>query len=791
MTSDNDFSTYLKMGLILLKKTEYEESIKQLEFAIDINPYSFEAQYLLGKCLIKRKRPKEAIIHLQKALLLKPNDIDIYYDLGIGYCQLHDYVKAIECLKKCISIDPSSLRTIRALGLAYLRNNSFNEAKYYFRKYFEKNPEDFETINQFIDLLIKNNQIEDSISYLRGFIGFDNNNNLKVYDLSKDNLIRKFGDLLLGQKRFRETKDIFGSLIFQYPKSYAICYIYSTTCAFLIVQLFFENFLEDAKNELHSFFKLSNHYQPQRSSDALDFDDQSYPPISYYFEKGLTSDEDSSHLVLKSLYKIGSENTEMDLYKIFRRLFYKLALNYYKPDYEDPESICVDETLSFYSFGLKQIGPSIRIDLAEILLKFGDMNDISLIELKKASESKDIRRSENFKIAVLSLENNLDVDFAIQELNAALQHDNDRDLGDLFFDLRYYGICDDADIHYWLADAWLRKGDLQKFSYNLLIAIDKEPKKLEFHLKKFIILLLDSQYNKHQLKKTLDDIKAQIDAISYRFENYPRIQSYLYFILGYIHERRGDNKNAIEYYTLSIKSNNKLTCVLPYLGKLYVMEGNFHQAISALTWGRENSQKSSNTYKKCTELLGEMAIAQENWKDAHLYYKELSKLYPNNDTFYEKSLSSYTQIQKIMPDQIPIPDEERNAIEKEINRWEELIRQIIIKKAPNYWEKLENDDDLKIKINLRIDEYISKKPHKSRNEINPIDFFDVRDYLKIIKRNQELKNLFGSQEILKLNSDCIAELRNIIKHNRDFDFSDYYHGKAALYWFNEISKKIT
>jgi tetratricopeptide (TPR) repeat protein len=769
MTRGYEF--HLTKGLNFLKREKYDDAIKSLQTAVEINPDSFEAQYLLGKCLMKKDCPKDALVYLEKAKALNPTDIETYYDLAIAHCRLREYDRSIEILQKAHSIDKFSMKIVRALGITYFKNSSFDHARRFFRKYFERNPDDIATMNLIVDSLVNNNQTEDALSYLREFIGFDNNYLLEKYDDNKDDLLFELGKLLLRQERYQETRDIFGSLFSRYPRNDIICRVYAWACADLIIQLCNENSLEVAKNELYSFLELADRYPPQE----IDRDDYFYlfdknrlgfPWIREYFEERFWAN-DNSTAVLKFIYKLGNENPKINLTNIFHRLIQSLIDNSYGIE-DDDRPVLSDS----YRFGLQQVSPELHIQLGGILIKYPEMKDIALIEFKKASESQNASWKDHFRIARYSI--NLDLDFAIRELNTAMQ------LNDT-----------SKEIFYALSATMLRKGNLKEFSENLLIAINKDPADFEKRIERLIRVLQKSKWDGCQLLATVEYINSQLDSISYRFKNYSRVQSYLYFIQGFLYQREGDITKAIEYYNLSIKSNDKLICVLPYLGDLYLKEKDFHKAIIALTRGRDHSQNNSMTYKRCTELLAEMAFAQGNWRDAHTYFKELSKLYPNDETFYEKSLISYNLSQKITPDKLPILEEDLVKIKKELDQWEKNIRLIIIEKFPNFWEMMNNDEELKQKITQRLEEYISKKPFVNRNQLRPIDFFDVRDYQKIIKKNQELKRQFGSPEILKFNSDCIAELRNIIAHNRSFDFSDYYHGKAALHWFNNIFENIT
>ncbi|GEM_PF-3263068 len=771
----NDFQFYFQQGLKFYNNDKYDKAIKSLQFAIDINPESFQAQYLLGKCLMNIKRPKDAQHYLKKALELNPNDIDTYYDLAIAYCHLKDYENSIKLLKKSQSLDKSSLKTIRALGIVHLKNSSFSEAKYWIKKYLERNPEDMATMNLLVDSLIENNLIEDSLSILKEFIGFDNNYHLAEYDKGKDEIIDKFGRILLGQKRYREAKDIFEYLFFQFPKCDEICRIYSWACADLIIQLIVENNLEEAKRDFYSFLSLSNRYLPQEGdpNDLIFIYDETqpgYPHLCEYFYGGLSAIDENYPLVLKFFYFIATENSAVDLTKVFLTILDIALFDIYHDSMGDDRPCAPN----YYSFGLNPISPQKRIEFADVILRLKkpELKELVLTELKKASESIETTWEDHYTIARYSLIYELDLNFSLRELNTALQ------LNDT-----------NPNIFYTLSGVQLQKDNLEEFSDNLLIAINKDPKKFEdIIIKKLINILVKKESDPTQLRLIIKNIKSQLDPKKFIFKSYPRIESYFYFILGFFYEREGDLSNAMANYILAFKSEYRLICVSPFLGHLLYKNNSSHEAILVLIEGRDSSEKNSSTYKKCTECLAEIAKSEYKWNEAYEYFKELSKIYPNDDKYYNESLNAWHEKQKNSPEIIPIGEKDINKINTEIDRWERNVRQLIVKKIPDFWEK-QNNSELTLKISQRMDEYIQRHPSIKKNELKPIDFFDVRDYYKLIRQFDELKIHFGSQEILKLNFDCMAELRNIIKHNRSFDFSDYYHGKAALFWFNEIIKK--
>ena len=85
---------YINLGKFLVTKNRFQESLKLLEKAVQINPKSAEACYVLGKVLDKLGRDEEAIKALKNSTSNDPAYDEPHYLLGRIYRKLGDEPEA-------------------------------------------------------------------------------------------------------------------------------------------------------------------------------------------------------------------------------------------------------------------------------------------------------------------------------------------------------------------------------------------------------------------------------------------------------------------------------------------------------------------------------------------------------------------------------------------------------------------------------------------------------------------------------------------------------------------------
>lgn len=773
---EKEFTEFIKKGSEYIKKGEYTKSIACFQSAVAINPDSAEAHYQLAESFYHNKQMKEALKHYEKSLKLNSNDFDVYFQLGRTYYKLKEYPKSLENFQKAHEIDPSNGKPIRALGILCFKTEAIERGKQFFIQYFENSPSDIETKELFINLLIDAKQIEDAIYFLKEFIGFDKQYQLSNYDQERYQFLLKFSELMDDKHEFQLLVNIFEPLVLQYPDDITICSIYGNASVELVVHLCRENRFNEAKKVIQLNYSIEKRQAQLETKNNEDEIISFSAHIRLGYAEGFISHDNICEGIsfLYWLYDqdpdfFWKKDTLHPLKDEFLGLLYDIinevypGIDYAPIQYEDP----------LEKFRNGEITPRIRIAIAEILLFEPYLKEIALIELKKVSEDISADWQHRLSVANLSITHNLDLDFALSELNRALVLNPNH-----------------STIYYLRAIIYLKTGQYEEFYQSIKIGIEKNSNALQSYVEKILEYVLKVTSHFGLLKIIITRIEFEIDQISYKFSNYALIKSHFDLMLGILYENENNNLDAIRYYEAALKDNEDFSFVYPYLGNVLIKENRMISAAESFLKGRSKTNNRSVTFEKCTEGLAILAITQTNWRDAFDYYDELRKLHPNNKKYDQKALESYQNLKYLISNPTSIPEEEIKIAEKEVDKWEKNIRQLILERILDYEETLFANEHLAKSIeDERIKPYISQKPYLSPEDIKHLDFFNPRDYPKVILKNKNFQALFGSETTFKLNINCIADFRNTLKHNRPIDSSEFYHAKAALIWFEKIFEK--
>jgi tetratricopeptide (TPR) repeat protein len=99
----------------------YEERVKLLKRAIEINPANARAHFQLGDSFLAAGEYEQALNYLTRATQLNPQDADSWRQLSAVYSRTDDLDKAIEALQKAINLNPSDAEAWSVLGGVYRR----------------------------------------------------------------------------------------------------------------------------------------------------------------------------------------------------------------------------------------------------------------------------------------------------------------------------------------------------------------------------------------------------------------------------------------------------------------------------------------------------------------------------------------------------------------------------------------------------------------------------------------------------------------------------------------------
>ena len=108
-----------EQGSTLFKQGDYEGALLALKKAVELQPGSAEAHYLLGMTYYKgKKQPSDAIGELKKAIQLNPKFGQAYYDLGLIYQAQDKPADAKQALIRAVELSPDE-QTHLALARFY------------------------------------------------------------------------------------------------------------------------------------------------------------------------------------------------------------------------------------------------------------------------------------------------------------------------------------------------------------------------------------------------------------------------------------------------------------------------------------------------------------------------------------------------------------------------------------------------------------------------------------------------------------------------------------------------
>jgi Flp pilus assembly protein TadD len=131
-----------QLGSALFLAGRKEESIKEFELTLLLNPLHTQAQCNLGVALQAVGRLPEAIIHLQEAVRLRPDYAEAQNDLGGALAASGRLEEAIVHLREAVRLSPGHEVAHRNLAQALLLHGERDEAMMHLRRAVELQPKD-------------------------------------------------------------------------------------------------------------------------------------------------------------------------------------------------------------------------------------------------------------------------------------------------------------------------------------------------------------------------------------------------------------------------------------------------------------------------------------------------------------------------------------------------------------------------------------------------------------------------------------------------------------------------
>jgi tetratricopeptide (TPR) repeat protein len=106
----------------------YEESLKDLDQAIELNPQDVAAHNNRGITCYDQKNYAQATEAYKQAIKLNPQDTSLYINLGITYKAQKDYAQAIASYQSAIELNPDLKQAFANRGETYILMERYDEA---------------------------------------------------------------------------------------------------------------------------------------------------------------------------------------------------------------------------------------------------------------------------------------------------------------------------------------------------------------------------------------------------------------------------------------------------------------------------------------------------------------------------------------------------------------------------------------------------------------------------------------------------------------------------------------
>jgi tetratricopeptide (TPR) repeat protein len=119
---------YLGAGDIHMVKGEFVQAEQRFGKAAELEPRSFDAQYLHGLSLQLLSRLEDAVRAYLRALNLKSDDFNANLNLGTAYLQLNEPSQALAYAEKAVRIDGKNAAARSNLGAIYANLNRHEDA---------------------------------------------------------------------------------------------------------------------------------------------------------------------------------------------------------------------------------------------------------------------------------------------------------------------------------------------------------------------------------------------------------------------------------------------------------------------------------------------------------------------------------------------------------------------------------------------------------------------------------------------------------------------------------------
>jgi len=149
------------------QRGKYEESIRKLRMAEEIEKDSLPVHYLLALNYYRQNDIPTAIDEFQRVLKLSPDYTLANYYLGLTYTHGSDWDRAIDSFHRTLELDSTNFSAAYNLGAAYLKKGKVEDAEAAFRQAVKINPSYAQAHEALGELLLYDGRLDEAIAELR------------------------------------------------------------------------------------------------------------------------------------------------------------------------------------------------------------------------------------------------------------------------------------------------------------------------------------------------------------------------------------------------------------------------------------------------------------------------------------------------------------------------------------------------------------------------------------------------------------------------------------------------
>ncbi len=123
----SDMNAYVKLAELSLYYKDYEETLKNIDKALEIDRINPKAYFIRGFAHMEKGDTTRAIKNFMEATMQDPNYYDAYIELGLIYAHRHQKL-AVDFYQNALKARPNSIEALYNLGMYYQENNEYDKA---------------------------------------------------------------------------------------------------------------------------------------------------------------------------------------------------------------------------------------------------------------------------------------------------------------------------------------------------------------------------------------------------------------------------------------------------------------------------------------------------------------------------------------------------------------------------------------------------------------------------------------------------------------------------------------